>query len=165
MERLRIVGHFYVVLKDKNGNIKWKDDFPNTVTDAGALLLLDHFLGASAFTATCYLGLRGSGAVNVTDTQASHGGWLEIGNTNTPTYSGLRKTVSWSAASGTGTGSRSKSSSGSMIFTFTSNGTVDGAFLNINGSATVDNTTGTVFSAGTFNSGSKSVVNTDTLTV
>ena len=50
-------------------------------------------------------------------------------------------------------------------FTFTSGGQVDGAFININGSATVDNTTGTLFSAGDFGGGSKTVANTETLTV
>lgn len=164
-ESLRTIGRFNAVLRDKDGNIKWEEDFPNTVTDVGAKLLLDNFLGASAFTATCYLGLKGTGSVNVADTQASHAGWSEVGGANAPAYSGSRKTVAWNAASGTGAGSRSKASSGTMTFTFTSGGTVDGAFLNINGSATVDNTTATLFSAGTFSGGSKVVASTDTLTV
>ena len=49
-------------------------------------------------------------------------------------------------------------------FSFTSGGTVAGAFVNCNGSATQDNTTGTLFSAGDF-SASKTVANGETLTV
>jgi hypothetical protein len=83
-----------------------------------------------------------------------------------PLYTAPRKTFAWSAASGSGAGSRTKNSSGAFTFAFiTTGGTVDGAFLNINGSSTIDNTTGTLFSAGTFTGGSKVVANTDTLTV
>lgn len=164
-EGLRAVGTYHAVLRDKDGNIKWEDDFPNLVTDAGAKLMLDTILAGSAFTAATYVGLKGSGTAAVGDTQASHAGWSEVGATNAPAYSGSRKTFSWSAASGSGAGSRTKASSGTYTYTFTSGGTVDGAFLNINGSATVDNTTGTLFSAGTFSGGAKTVASTDTLTV
>lgn len=145
--------------------VKWEQSFPNLVTDAGAKLMLDTILAGSAFTATTYVGLKGTGTAAVGDTQASHAGWSEVGGTNAPAYSGARKTFSWSAASGTGAGSRTKASSGTFTYTFTSGGTVAGCFLNINGSATVDNTTGTLFSAGDFSGGSKTVASTDTLTV
>jgi hypothetical protein len=46
----------------------------------------------------------------------------------------------------------------------TSTGTVAGCFINIGGSATKDNTTGTLFSAGDFSS-SKAVVSGDTIAV
>lgn|SRR5574337_39970 len=164
-EKLRAVGRYEFECRDAQGNLKWSDHADNLVTDVGAKLLLDTILAGSAFTATCYLGLKGTGAAAVGDTQASHAGWSEVGGANVPAYSGARKTVSWSSASGTGAGSRSKASSGTMTFTFTSGGTVDGAFLNVNGSATVDNTTATLFSAGTFSGGSKTVAASDTLTV
>lgn len=164
-EKLRALGRYHAVCRDAAGNIKWEDEFNNLVTDVGGKDLLDKYLAGSAYTAATYLGLKGSGAAAVGDTQASHAGWSEVGGTNAPAYSGTRKTVSWSAASGTGAGSRSKSSSGTMTFTFTSGGTVDGAFLNVGGSATQDNTTGILFSAGTFSGGSKTVASSDTLTV
>jgi hypothetical protein len=166
MEKLRIIGKYTCVHKDKDGNVIDTYEAPNLVTDVGAKLLLDTILAASAFNATTYMGLKGSGSAAVGDTMPSHAGWNEVGNANLPTYSGARKTVTWSPASGTGGGSRSKSSAGGpYTFSFTGGGTVDGAFLNINGSSAVDNTTGTLFSAGTFSGGSKTVANTDTLTV
>jgi hypothetical protein len=166
MEKLRIVGHYTAEHRNKDGDLLATYEAPNLVTDVGAKLLLDTILAGSAFNATTYMGLKGSGSAAVVDTQASHAGWNEVGNANTPTFSGARKTVTWSPASGTGGGSRSKASaSGPYTYIFTSGGTVDGAFLNINGSSAVDNTTGTLFSAGTFSGGSKTVANTDTLTV
>src|SRR5574340_569567 len=156
-EKLRAIGRHHAVCRDAAGNVRWEDEFDNLVTDAGAKDLLDNYLAGSGYTATAYLGLKGAGSAAVGDTQASHAGWSEVGGTNAPAYSGTRKTVSWSAASGTGAGSRSKASSGTMTFTFSSGGTVDGAFLNIGGSATADNTTGILFSAGTFSGGSKTV--------
>jgi len=106
------------------------------------------------------MGLKGTGAVAAADTQASHSGWLEVGLANAPTYSGSRKTPSFSAASGT-----SKTTSSAVTFSITSSGTVAGCFINIGGSATVDNTTGTLLSAGDFTGGSRSVINGDTLSV
>ena len=40
---------------------------------------------------------------------------------------------------------------------------IAGCFINIGGSATIDNTTGTLFSAGDFTAGSKTVTSGDTL--
>jgi hypothetical protein len=141
-------------------------DAPNLVTDVGARLLLDTILAGSAFTASTFMGLKGTGSAAVGDTQASHAGWSEVGATNAPQYTSPRKTVTWSAASGTGAGLRSKASSGTYTYAIiTAGGTVDGAFLNINGASTIDNTTGTLFSAGTFSGGSKTVAISDTLTV
>ena len=105
------------------------------------------------------MGLKGTGTAVVGDTQASHTGWLEVGGTNAPVYTGNRKTVTFAAASG-----GSISSTGTYSFAITSSGTVAGCFINVGGSANKDDTTNTLFSAGDFSS-SKSVSNTDTLTV
>jgi hypothetical protein len=105
------------------------------------------------------MGLKGTGTPSAGDTQASHGTWNEVGLANAPTYSGNRKTPSFSAAS-----SGSKTTSSAVTFNITSSGTVAGCFINIGGSATIDNTTGTLFSAGDFSS-SKSVVSGDTIAV
>jgi hypothetical protein len=51
-----------------------------------------------------------------------------------------------------------------LTFAITSTGTVAGCFINIGGSATKDNTTGTLFSAGDFSS-SKAVINGDSIAV
>jgi hypothetical protein len=105
------------------------------------------------------MGLKGTGTAAVGDTQASHAGWLEVGLANAPTYSGNRKTPSFSAAA-----AGSKTTSSASTFSITSTGTVAGCFINIGGSATIDDTTGTLFSAGDFSS-SKAVVDGDSIAV
>jgi hypothetical protein len=47
----------------------------------------------------------------------------------------------------------------------TGSGTIAGCFINLSGSATIDNTTGVLFSAGDFTAGSKTVTSGDTLSV
>jgi hypothetical protein len=47
----------------------------------------------------------------------------------------------------------------------TGSGTVAGCFINVGGSATKDDTTGTLFSAGDFTAGDKIVTSGDTLSV
>jgi len=165
-EGMLIMGRYHAVHRNAAGEVLSEDYFDNLVTDVGAQLLLDTILSGSAFTAATYLGLKGTGVAVVADTQASHASWLEVGAANVPLYTSPRKTVTWSAASGTGAGARTKASSGTYTFAIiTTGGTVDGAFLNINGTSAIDNTTGTLFSAGTFSGGSKVVAVSDTLTV
>jgi predicted ATP-dependent serine protease len=98
-----------------------------------------------------------------TDTQASHAGWFEAGATNAPTYSGNRKTPSFSTA--TNANPSVLSTSAAVVFSMTGSGTVTGAFINIGGSSTIDDTTGTLFSAGNFTAGSKTVTSGDTINV
>jgi len=165
MEQLKVVGHYKIEHRNGAGDLFEIIECPNLVTDVGAKLLLDTILAGSSYVASTYLGLKGSGSAVVADTQSSHSGWNEVGSANAPAYSGTRKTISWASASGSGAGSRSKASSGTYTFTFTSGGTVDGAFLNINGTTAVDNTTGTLFSVGTFSGGARTVASADSLTV
>lgn len=144
---------------------KWEDTFCNVVTTVGGNLALDTLLAGSAYTVTGpYMGLINGSASSaaIGDTMASHAAWLEVGSTNAPAYSGSRKTVSFSSAA-----SKSKASTGTYTYSFTSGGTVGGAFLVLgaSASATVDNTSGTLYSAGAFTGGSKTVANGDTLTV
>lgn len=151
--------------------VKWDQYAPNVVTDVGANALLDAGLAGSSYTVTGpYMGLIGAvsytGIPVVGDTMASHASsshvWTEAGVTNAPTYSGGRKTVSWSAAS-----SRSKSPSSAPVFTFTGSGTAKGVFLVYGSGAvsTVDSTAGTLYSAGLFTGGDQAVVSTNTVTV
>ncbi len=136
--------------------------FDNIVTDVGSLDLLDKYMKGSTYTQTIRMGLKGTGTAVVGDTQASHGAWLEQGLANAPTYTGNRKDVTMNAATGAGAGARS-SASPTQAFAITSTGTVFGCFINNGGSATKDNTTGILFSAGDFSGGSRSVINGDTL--
>ena len=120
---------------------------------------MDVVLGNTAGGALV-MGLKGTGTAVVGDTQASHASWSEVGGTNAPTYTGNRLTPSFSAAS-----SGAKTTSAAVVFTMSGSGTVAGCFINIGGSATKDDTTGTLFSAGDFTAGSKSVTSGDTLSV
>lgn len=140
-----------------------QEEYANLVTDAGAKLMLDSIFNNTAAGAP-FMGLKGTGTAVVADTQASHASWLEQGAANAPTYSGTRKTPAFSAASGSGAGNRQKATSAVVVFTFTGSGTVFGSFINVAGTSAIDNTTGTLFSAGDF-SGSKAVVSTDVLNV
>jgi hypothetical protein len=140
--------------------------FPNTVVTVGKNGMLDAWLAGSAYTVTGpYVGLISSvsySAISSADTMTSHAGWLEAGGANAPTYSGTRATAAWSAASG---GSKSFSSAAS--FSMTGGGTLEGAFvvLGSGASATIANTGGTLFSAGVFTVGARTVSSGDTVNV
>lgn len=154
-----ISGYYTVECRDAAGNIKWVDEIHNLVTTVGKDLTMDTVLGNVAAGAVV-MGLKGVGSANVADTQASHIGWLEVGGANAPTYTGNRQTPTFGAAS-----SGVKSTSSAVVFSMTGTGTVAGCFINIGGSATKDDTTGTLFSAGDFTAGSKGVTSGDTLSV
>lgn len=158
-EEQSISGYYTVECHGADGQLKWKDDIHNVVTTVGLNLTLDTVLGNSA-AGTVYMGLKGTGTASASDTQASHATWNEVGGANAPTYSGNRQTPTFGAASG-----GVKSTSTPVVFSMTGSGTVAGCFINIGGSATKDNTTGTLFSAGDFTAGSKTVTSGDTLSV
>ena len=136
--------------------------FPNLVTNVGRADLNDKYLKGSTYTQTIRMGLKGTGSAANGDTQASHAGWLEQGLANAPTYTGNRKDVTMGSST---VASPAVSTSPVQAFAITSSGTVHGCFINNGGSATKDNTTGILFSAGDFTGGSKAVVNLDTLNV
>jgi hypothetical protein len=165
-ERADAHGRYEIECVGADGKLKWRETIDNVVQTVGKNLALDTFLAGSAYTVTGpYMSLISStsySAVAAGDTMASHAGWLEAGGTNAPTYSGNRKTAVWSAAA---TGAKALSTA--LSFAITSSGTVKGAFLcyGSGASATKDNTSGTLWSAGTFSTGDKAVVNGDTLNV
>ena len=158
-EATSISGYYTVECFGADGQLKWKDDIHNLVTTVGLNLTCDTVLGNSAAGAI-YMGLKGTGTPSAADTQASHGTWNEVGGSNAPTYTGNRQTPTFSAASG-----GVKTTSSAVVYSMTGSGTVAGCFINIGGSATKDNTTGTLFSAGDFTAGSKIVTSGDTLSV
>lgn len=133
--------------------------FHNLITTVGKNDLLDKYLKGSAYTQTIRMGLKGAGSAAAGDTQASHAGWTERGGANAPAYTGNRKDVAMGAASA------GVSTSPTQTFAITSSGNVDGCFINNGGSATKDDTTGVLFSAGDFTGGAKTVANLDTLNV
>lgn len=153
-------GVFKVTCFDKDGNLKWEDQFHNLVVNEGLQYLNDQFFKGVGYSAAWYLGLitgPGSGTTfSANDTLALHGGWTEFTN-----YSGNRKTATF----GTPTladPSVIDNSGSPAIFNITgAGGTVGGAFLaNVN-----TGTAGILFSAGDFVGGDKIVANGDTLNV
>ena len=157
---LTLHGHYDVVCLGPDGREKWRDTIENVVTTGGKNLLLTKFLTGASYTAAVYMGLKGTGTAVAGDTQASHSAWNEVGGTNAPAYTGNRQTPSFAAASG-----GSIATSAAVSFAITSSGTVAGAFINEGGSATKDDTTATLFSAGDFTGGSKTVSSGDTVNV
>lgn len=165
-EKAEAHGSYHVECFDADGNLKWADEIENLVTTVGKNLALDTFLAGSAYTVVGpYLGLinTNASAAAIGDTMASHAGWLEVGLANAPLYTGPRKTLSWSAASA---GSKATSAAASFAI-ITTGGTVGGCFLVFGSGAlsTIDNTGGTLYSAGAFTGGSKVVAPGDTLNV
>jgi len=158
-DTVEVYGRFVVWCVGPDGKEKWRDTIDNLVTTVGKNDLLDKYLKGAAYTQTFRMGLAGTGTKAAGDTQASHAGWLEVGLANLPTYMGNRKDVTMgSAAAGVST-------SPTQSFAMTGSGTVAGCFTNNGGSATVDNTTGVLFSAGDFSAGNKVVTSGDTVNV
>jgi len=161
-DKVEVDGFYTATCYDANGNEKWSDTIQNLTTNVGRASLNDSYLGNTAGGAVV-MGLKGTGSAAYTDTQASHAGWLEVGGTNAPTYSGTRKTPAFSSS--TVANPAVKSTSAAVVFSMTGSGTVAGAFINVGGSSTIDSTTGTLFSAGDFTAGSKTVTSGDTINV
>jgi hypothetical protein len=161
-DEMAIEGYYHAVCYSADGFIKWDEPIQNLVVTVGKNLTLDTILGNAAAGAVV-MGLKGTGTAAYTDTQASHAGWLEVGATNAPTYSGTRKTPAFSAS--TSANPAVKTTSAAVVFAMTGSGTVAGAFINVGGSATIDNTTGVLFSAGDFTAGSKTVTSGDSINV
>ena len=156
---LNAKGRFHVECI-RDGKTIWEDVIENLVTTVGKNDILDKYLAGAAYTQTIRMGLKGVGAAVVGDTQASHASWLEQGLANLPTYTGNRPSPAFSGAS-----AGVKATSAAVSFAITGTGTVGGCFINNGGSATKDDTTGVLFSAGDFSGGSRAVISGDTLNV
>jgi hypothetical protein len=161
-EWIGMMGFYKATCYDAQGNLKWSDSIENLTTNVGRQDMLNKYFGNAAAGAVV-MGLKGTGMAAVTDTQALHTGWLEVGLANAPTYSGNRKTPAFSSA--TSANPSVLLTSAAAVFSITGTGTVAGAFINIGGSATIDNTSGILFSAGDFSGGSKTVASGDTINV
>ena len=159
-------GTFIFEARDKDGNLKWRDEAKNLTTNQGRQdMNAKYFLGSS-YTAAWFIGLVNNTptpSYAVADTMASHAGWVE-----TTDYSGTdRATADFGTATTADPSVIANTvASGGTVASFSITGTVtiDGAFL----TATQDNSTntGVLFSVAAFESpGDRSVVNGDTLNV
>lgn len=156
-ETVGIEGHYHVVCRDADGNIKWEDSFPNLVNAVGKQLMLDTLLSGTSYTTVGpYLGLisGASPTFAASDTMTSHGGWTEF-TAYTVGGSAVRGTASFSSATSSGTtpSNVTTKSASSITYTVTgAGGTVGGCFLvtGSGASSTLSNTGGTLYSAGAF---------------
>ena len=77
-ETLGIEGHYHVECRDKDGNLKWEESFPNLVNAVGKELMLDTLLKGSAYSVTGpFLGLIDGASPTFgtgSDTMTSHAG-------------------------------------------------------------------------------------------
>jgi hypothetical protein len=171
-ETLGIHGHYHVLCRDKNGNIKWEETFPNLVVAVGKQLMLDTLLKGSAYSVTGpYLGLTKVSLTPVaTDTMTT------LVTTNAAEFinytvggSAVRGTASFASATSSGSTPSNVTTSAATGITYTitgAGGTVYGCFLVLGSGAvnTQSNTNGTLYSEGNFAT-SKVTTSGDTVTV
>jgi hypothetical protein len=167
-EEMKVVGRYTATFRDADGNVYHEETFDNLVTTVGKQLLLDSILGpTTTYTLVGpFMGLMGASSTGpaATDTIASHGGWTEAGSAN-PQYAN-RLTVTFAGSTVSSPTVTKASTTPALTFTFTSGGTVYGAFIltgtgatNVNGA-----TTGTLFSAGLLTT-AQPVITGNTLTL
>ena len=172
-EGMGIDGHYHVVCRDKDGNLKWEEEFPNLVVAAGKELLLNTLLRTSGTYTTVgpFLGLT-----NQSLTPAATDTMTTLVTTNAAEFtnytvggSAVRGTASFGAASSAGStpSNVTTSTASSITYLITgAGGTVYGCFL-VTGTGAVNtqsSTAGTLYSEGNF-SASKVTTAGDTVTV
>lgn len=156
-ETVGVAGHYHVVCRDADGNVKWEESFPNLVNAVGKQLMLDTLLKGSAYTVVGpFLGLISGSSPTflAADTMASHAGWTEFIN-YTVGGSAVRGTAVFASATSSGLSPSNITTSAAAAITYTitgAGGTVGGCFLvtGSGASSTQGNTSGTLYSAGAF---------------
>jgi len=157
-EELGVHGHYHVVCRDKAGNIKWEEEFPNLVVAVGKELMLNTLLRTSGTYTTVgpFLGLTNATLTPAaTDTMTTLvGGGYEFIN-YTVGASPVRGTAVFAAATSSGSTPSNVTTSTAAPITYTitgAGGTVYGCFL-VTGSGAVStqsSTAGTLYSEGNF---------------
>lgn len=155
-EPLSITGAYTVECFDSEGNLKWAEHIKNLVVTVGKNNMLDEYFSGVVYSAVWYLGLvngASSPTYNAADTMLSHAGWSEFTSYSEST----RPAPTWASASG---GAKATTATS---FSINGSGTVAGAFMTTDDTKT--GTSGTLFSAGNFTGGSRTVSSGDTLNV
>ena len=148
-------GHYHVVCRDKDGNLKWEEEFPNLVVAVGKQLMLDTLLKGSAYTVVGpFLGLIGNNTTFAAADTMTSNTWTEFVN-YTVGGSAVRGTAVFASATSTGTTPTNVTTSTAAAITYTitgAGGTVYGCFLvtGSGASSTQSNTSGTLYSEGNF---------------
>lgn len=158
-ETVMLKQYWQIWCYDKNGNLKWYDEFTNLVPTVGLNKYLDCTLKTGCTSPAWYVGLiTGPGGGNTyaaADTMASHSGWSE----NT-TYSNATRPT-WTP--GTISNGSVDNSASKAQFNINGTATIAGSFMVDN--STKGGTTGTLIGEGNYSGGDKSVGNGDTLNV
>ena len=169
-EGVGIEGQYHVVCRDKDGNIKWEDEFPNLVMAVGKQLMLNTLLvTASGYTRVGpFLGLIVSGyTATAADTMTTVAA-VEFIN-YTVSGSAVRGTATFSSSTSSGTTPSNVTTCAASSITYTitgAGGTVAGCFL-VTGTgavSTLSSTAGTLYSAGNFTT-AKTTTAGDTVSV
>lgn len=150
-------GRFHAEAFNKNGDLLWKDEFPNGITNEGLNTLLNVMFVADTQLTAWYIGLisvTSFSALAAGDTMSSHAGWTEA-----VAYSGSTR-PQWTAGTST---SKSTTNSSTVDFAINADGTVlKGIFISSN--STKSGTTGKLWSTGLFSS-DQTLNNGDTLKI
>lgn len=161
-EKVKAGGVFTVQCFDKDGQLKWEAKEHNLVVNVGLKDMNEKYFSGSGYTAAWYLGLYGAAASNnpaAGDTMASHAGWTEI-----TAYSQATRPQAIFGTATTADPSVISNALSVAVYSVNGTATVGGAFLTSDN--TKGGTTGTLFSAGDFQSpGDRAVVSGDTLNV
>jgi hypothetical protein len=149
-------GHYHVVCRDKDGNLKWEEEFPNLVVAVGKQLMLDTLLRTSGTYTTVgpFLGLISNNTTFAAADTMTSKTWTEFTN-YTVGGSAVRGTAVFAASSSAGTTPTNVTTSTATAITYTitgAGGTVYGCFLvtGSGASSTQSNTSGTLYSEGNF---------------
>ena len=150
-------GAFTATCYDKDGNLKWAEEFPNLVVNVGLQFINQQVFLASNYTASWYMGLVNTGATyNAANTMSAHATWTE----NTDYSQATRPLIVFTTPT---TANPSVATSDVVTFTINANATIAGAFITT--SSTKAGTTGTLLSVGNFTVGDRGLVSGDTLNV
>lgn len=152
----KLKGRFSVQCFDKDGNLKWEEDFPNGIVDEGIEYLLDAGFNGGSQVSTWYMGLvdnAGFSAFANADTMASHSGWSE-----STAYTESNR-PEWTAGAAA---TRAVTNGSTVDFSMNATATIRGIFITSDN--TKSGTTGTLWSTAAFSSNA-SVTNGDSLKV
>jgi hypothetical protein len=150
-------GVFTATCYDKDGNLKWSEEFPNLVVNVGLQFINQQVFLGSNYTASWYMGLTNTGAVyNAANTMSSHVTWTE----NTDYLQSTRPLVVFTSPTNA---NPSVITSDAVTFTINANATIAGAFITTSNTKT--GTAGTLLSVGDFTVGDRGLVSGDTLNV
>lgn len=155
-ESINVTGRYTAECIGADGAVKWVDEFENTVVTEGKAKLFNVSFASDTQVTQWFLGLVNNTPsptfTNVADTMASHSWTESVDYSNATRPQGTFTTTATNSISTSATS-----------FSMNASVTIAGAFLTTNN--TKGGTTGTLYSAGAFSGGNRTVVSGDTINV